>query len=189
MESNLKKIVSCESKLNPKLHTIFRLNSPNILKISKKNLENNSKFYDIIKNTAINSLNVFNFSLGYVGYNEIIFYLKPISKEDDKNGSELIYNGRIQKMTSHLTSIISINYYKNFIGTINNYDNEMLPFFDCKVWQVGKWSEVLDYINERSTINNMIIPAMKIGTVIYLDKNNKQVIENYDSKNILSLVI
>lgn len=199
IESNLKKIVSWESKLNPKSHTIFRLDSPNILKFSKKLLENNigliNQILDSINKTVLDNFYTFRFSLGYVSIDEIILYIKPISKDEDKNGVEMDFNGRIQKMISHLTSKIAIHSYKNLYEGKLNLD--LLPYYECKVWQVDKWNDVLEYINERCNHHHRIIKNLlgsnfeqlsnetKLGMIIMLDKNKKIVSKYLDSKNIL----
>ena len=80
IETNLKKIVTIDNtaKLNPRLHTIFKLEFVNSIKynrILELDKPYDEKIINTIIETGIGCINVFSFSLCYVGFNEIIYYL------------------------------------------------------------------------------------------------------------------
>ena len=170
IEANLKKIVTTDttSKLNQRHHTIFKLEGVNIKKILKKinlNKPFDDNYINTMIDTAIDCFNTFTFSLCYVSCDEIIYYLKPITKDEEDNGFEYDYSGRIQKMVSMLAGKASISFLNNLNKhfTLNN-DSLYNPFFECKVWQVNSFHEVIEYINTQ---------------ILYTLKNSKNLFINY----------
>jgi tRNA(His) 5'-end guanylyltransferase len=169
IKEDLKKIVTVDttSKLNPKYHTIFRLDVFNLHKCLK--VLNLSKPYDdrltnSMIETCIECLNIFSFSLGYVGYGEITYYLKPMTKEEENNGIEYDFSGRIQKMVSMLAGKISVCFYsklQKYFG--HEYLPIYLPYWNCKVSQVNLFDDVIENLSER---------------IIYTLKNSKSLFVN-----------
>lgn len=162
IETNLKKIVTVDTtaKLNPRLHTIFRLDGANFSRYFKK-LDLSRPYDDRLTNsmieTGIECFNTFTFSICYVGYDEITYYLKPVTKEAEDNGFEYDYSGRIQKMVSMLAGKASVIFNTKLI---NYFGKENLPrgfpYWECKVSQVNNFDEVISNLNERiiSTLKN-----------------------------------
>lgn len=162
IEANLKKIVTIDTtiKLNPRLHTIFRLDGVNFSRYLKQ-LELN-KPYDVrltnsIMETGIECFNTFAFSLCYVGYDEIIYYLKPVTKEEEDNGIEYDFSGRIQKMVSMLAGKVSVIFYAKLIKYFS-YENLLkdFPYWECKVLQFNNFNEISETLHNRmgSTLKN-----------------------------------
>lgn len=162
IEANLKKIVTVDTtaKLNPRFHTLFKLEISNFARFNKK--FNLAKPYDdrltnSMIETAIDCFNTFTFCLCYVGYNEIIYYLKPVTKEEDDNGFEYDFSGRIQKMVSMLAGKASAIFNSKLIkyGDLEN-PPKYFPYWECKTWQVNQFNEVIEHLNERmvSTLKN-----------------------------------
>lgn len=162
IEANLKKIVTVDTtaKLNPRSHTLFKLEISNFSRFYKKfNL--NKPYDDRLTNsmieTAIECFNTFTFCLSYVGYNEINYYLKPVTKEEDDNGFEYDFSGRIQKMVSMLAGKASTIFYSKLIKYygIENLP-KYFPYWECKALQVNQFNEVIENLNERiiSTLKN-----------------------------------
>ena len=162
IEANLKKIVTVDTtaKLNPRLHTIFRLDGSNLSRYFKQ-LELNRPYDDRLTNsmieTGIECFNTFTFSLCYVGYDEVTFYLKPVSKEEEDNGFEYDFSGRIQKMVSMLAGKASAIFYGKLIKYFG-LENlpKSAPYWECKVTQTNHFDEVVENLNERivSTLKN-----------------------------------
>jgi tRNA(His) 5'-end guanylyltransferase len=162
IEANLKKIVTVDTtaKLNPRLHTIFRLDGTNFSRYFKK-LELFKPYDDRLTNsmmeTGIECFNTFTFSLCYVGYGEITYYLKPVSKEEEDNGFEYDFSGRIQKMVSMLSGKASAILYSKFIKYFGQENLPgFFPYWECKVSQTNHFDEVIENLNERivSTLKN-----------------------------------
>jgi hypothetical protein len=162
IEANLKKIVTVDTtaKLNPRSHTIFRLDGANFSRYFKQ-LELAKPYDDRLTNsmieTGIECFNTFTFSLCYVGYNEITYYLKPVTKEEEDNGFEYDYGGRIQKMVSVLASKASVIFYSKLI---KYFGQELLPkfypYWECKITQTNVFDDVIENLNECivSTLKN-----------------------------------
>jgi tRNA(His) 5'-end guanylyltransferase len=162
IEANLKKIVTVDTtaKLNPRLHTLFKLEISNFSRFNKHFILD--KPYDerltkSIIETAIDCFNTFTFCLCYVGYNEITYYLKPISKEEFDNGFEYDFSGRIEKMVSMLAGKVSAIFNSKLIKyfgqeTLTKY----CPYWECKTWQVNNFNEMIENLNESivSTLKN-----------------------------------
>lgn len=154
IEANLKKIVTIDTtaKLNPKNHTLFKLELFNLPKIL--NCINLSKPYDVNFNntmieTGIECFNTFGFSLCYVGTHTICYFLKHITKEEENNGIECDFSGKIQKMISIISGKISVI----FNGKLRKYfPNENLtncyPYFECKLSEHVNFDEVVENLNE-----------------------------------------
>jgi tRNA(His) 5'-end guanylyltransferase len=162
IEANLKKIVTVDTtaKLNPRSHTIFRLDGVNLSRYFK-DLNLSKPYDDRLSNamceTGIECFNTLAFSLCYVGYDEITYYLKPVTKEEEDNGFEYDYGGRIQKMVSMLAGKVSTIFYSKIL---KYWDQEQLPkylpYWECKITQVARFDEVIENLNERivSTLKN-----------------------------------
>jgi len=156
IETNLKKIVTIDStaKINSRLHTVFKLdfiNSKKYIKILELNKPFDNKLINTVIETGIECINTFTFSLCYIGFNEIIYYLKPISKDEENNGIEHEYNGRIQKMISILTSKLSATFYSKIIKYFQTENiTNIIPYWECKIIQFNNFNEVIEYINERT---------------------------------------
>ncbi len=157
IETKLKKIVNLENsshnKLNPKLHTLIRLDGHNFSKMVKKlkltkPFDNN--FTQVMKATAIECMDYLNCSLCYTGSDEITYWIKPFTKEQIDNGSELPFSGRIQKIVSLLSGKVSTVFTLK-LGKIIGWDEltNINPHFDCRVWQVDTFDQVVDNIKER----------------------------------------
>lgn len=162
IEANLKKIVTVDTtaKLNPRLHTIFRLDGANFSRYFKE-LKLSKPYDDRLTNsfveTGIECFNTFTFSLCYVGYGEITYYLKPVTKEEEDHGFEYDYGGRIQKMVSMLAGRASTIFYTKLCKYFGQ-DNlpKGFPYWECKITQTHLFDEVIENLNERivSTLKN-----------------------------------
>ncbi len=170
IEHNLKKVVNLENsshnKLSPKLHTLIRLDGHNFSKMIKKiklNKPFDNNFTEIMKSTAIESMDYLNCSMCYVGSDEITYWIKALTKEQIEKGLELPFSGRIQKITSLLSGKISTTFTLKLGKTIGWDKLEGVePHFDCRVWQVQSWEQVLDNFKERMgyvTLNAKIMWA------------------------------
>jgi tRNA(His) 5'-end guanylyltransferase len=162
IEANLKKLVTVDTtaKLNPRSHTIFRLDGVNFSRYFKE-LNLSKPYDDRITNsmieTGIECFNTCTFSLCYVGYGEITYYLKPVTKEEEDNGFEYDYGGRIQKMVSVLASKASTIFYSKLIKYFGLESlPKFYPYWECKITQTHVFDEVIENLNERivSTLKN-----------------------------------
>ena len=162
IEANLKKIVTVDTtaKLNPRSHTLFKLEISNFSRFNKQfNLTKpfDNRLTNSMIETAIECFNTFTCCLCYVGYGEITYYLKPVTKEEDDNGFEYDFSGRIQKMVSMLAGKASILFYNKIIKHFG-LENlpKYFPYWECKTWQVNQFNEVIEHLNERiiSTLKN-----------------------------------
>jgi len=197
IEANLKKIVTVDTtaKLSPRSHTIFRLDGVNFSRYFK-DLGLSKPFDDRLVNamieTGIECFNTCTFSLCYVGYDEITYYLKPVTKEEEDNGFEYDYSGRIQKMVSMLAGKASVCFYSKLL---KYWGSEVLPgylpYWECKVTQVAQFDEVIENLNERivSTLKNsraLFVSAYLPGTelsskeAIKKIQGEKQIDFNYE---------
>jgi tRNA(His) 5'-end guanylyltransferase len=134
--------------LNPSLHTLFRLDGHGFGKFIK-NMKMNKPFDDnftkAMKQTALNGMSYFNFKLGFVGSDEITFYLEPL-----ESGLILPFSGRIEKMNSLLAGYISSTFLSELYKLTNNSKLfELCPHFDCRVWQVDTFKNAIENISER----------------------------------------
>lgn len=162
IEANLKKIVTVDTtaKLNPRHHSIFRLDGANFSRYFKE--LNLTKPYDdrlvnSLIETGIECFNTCTFSLCYVGYGEITYYLKPVTKEEEDHGFEYDYSGRIQKIVSMLAGKASTIFFAKlckYFGAENL--PKVFPYWECKVTQTHLFDEVIENLNERivSTLKN-----------------------------------
>lgn len=162
IEANLKKIVTVDTtaKLNPRLHTIFKLEGANFSRYLKE-LKLSKPFDDRLTNsmieTGIECFNTCTFSLCYVGYDEITYYLKPVTKEEEDHGFEYDYGGRIQKMVSMLAGKVSVCFYSKLF---KYFQSENLPngfpYWECKISQHNHFDEVVENLNVQivSTLKN-----------------------------------
>lgn len=197
IEANLKKIVTVDTtaKLNPRLHTIFKLDGSNFSRYLKA-LELSKPYDDRLTNsmieTGIECFNTFTFSLCYVGYDEITYYLKPVSKEEEDNGFEYDFSGRIQKMVSMLSGKASTIFYSKLIKYFG-LDNlpKCYPYWECKVWQVNQFNEVIENLNERivstfknsrSLFANYYLPGTELSSKEAIKKiqSDKQIDFNFE---------
>ncbi len=162
IEANLKKIVTVDTtaKLNPRSHTIFRLDGVNFSRYFKEldlTKPYDDRFTNAMIETGIECFNTLAFSLCYVGYDEITYYLKPVTKEEEDNGFEYDYGGRIQKMVSMLAGKASTIFYSKILKYWNQEQlPKYFPYWECKVTQYTQFDEVIENLNERivSTLKN-----------------------------------
>jgi len=159
IESNLKKIVNLENnsvnKLNPKLHTLIRLDGHGFSKMVKKmklTKPFDDNFTQAMKLAAIDSMDFLNCSLCFIGSDEITYWIKSLTKEQIDKGSDLPFSGRIQKIVSLMSGRVSTSFSMNF-GKLIGWEliEQCVPHFDCRVWQVDTSDQVLDNIKERIT--------------------------------------
>jgi tRNA(His) 5'-end guanylyltransferase len=189
IEANLKKIVTVDTtaKLNPRSHTIFRLEGSNFSRYFK-DLGLSKPYDDRLTNamveTGIECFNTFAFSLCYVGYDEITYYLKPVTKEEEDNGFEFDFAGRIQKMVSMLASKVSVCFY---LKLLKYWGSELLPgylpYWECKITQTNLFDDVIENLNERivSTLKNsraLFVSAHLPGT----DLSSKEAIKKIQAE-------
>jgi tRNA(His) 5'-end guanylyltransferase len=138
------------STLNPTAHTLLRLDGrrfSRFTKACKLNKPFDEDFTQAMKETAMECfLKMEFFEFGFVGSDEITFYLAPIKEEN----SILPFGGRQDKLISILSGIVSTTFYKKLSARIGHEKLETLvPHFDCRVWQVDHFSDVVSNIKER----------------------------------------
>lgn len=141
-----------ESKLDPMLHTVFRLDGhgfSHLVKSLKLDKPFDDRFTESMKHTLITCINTFNFSLGFVGSDEISYYLKPLTPEQLKKESTLPFSGRIQKMISLLAGKVSVVFCTEMAKLYGPEVVEYLPHFDCRVFQFKTFEQVLENLSER----------------------------------------
>ncbi len=159
IEYNLKKIVNLENnslnKLDPKQHTLIRLDGHHFSKMVKKialTKPFDDNFTEAMKLTASQCMDLLNCSICFVGSDEITYWIKPLTKEQLDKGSELPFSGRIQKIVSLMAGQVSTSFAIN-LGKLIGWDKIIysVPYFDCRVWQVDTVEQVKENIKERIT--------------------------------------
>lgn len=138
-----------ESKLDKSKVTIFRLDGHSFSKFTSNfNKPFDDGFTEAMKQTALKSFNYLNFSIGFVGSDEITLCMFPIIT---KSGElrEIDFSGRIEKMTTLLAGYVSVIFYKEFSKFYSL--EEFNPHFDCRVYQVDTIKDALQNISERIT--------------------------------------
>lgn len=138
-----------EIKLDNKKVTIFRLDGHGFSKFTKnfkKPFDDN--FTNAMKETAKKTFSYFNFSIGFVGSDEITLCIFP-KKTKNNEICEIEFSGRIQKMISLLCGFVSVTFYKEFSKYYSLDD--FTPHFDCRVYQVDTVEDCLKNISERIT--------------------------------------
>ena len=101
-----------------------------------------------MKNTLMKCYDMFGFSMGFVGSDEISLYLKPKTTEEIEKNDSLLFNGRIQKMVSLLAGKVSVVFY-NEIKSLLDLPDDIFPHFDCRVFQFSTFDEVKKNFSER----------------------------------------
>jgi tRNA(His) guanylyltransferase len=136
-----------EENLDKTKITVFRLDGHKFSKFTSnftKPFDNN--FTMSMKQTALKTFEYFDFSIGFVGSDEITLCIVP---KIGKNGEicDMEFSGRIQKMTTLLAGFVSVTFYKEFekFYPMEKYT----PHFDCRVYQVDSIDELLVNISER----------------------------------------
>jgi tRNA(His) 5'-end guanylyltransferase len=102
---------------------------------------------------------------GFVGSDEITIVLW-----EDNPKSQTIYNGRVQKLLSELSSKISVRFNKLLpIYLPEKADKE--PYFDAKIWNVPTLEDVANcfWVREESVYKNSITMAC-LGNKLYSSK-------------------
>ena len=168
-----------ETYLDRSKVTIFRLDGHSFSKFTshfKKPFDDT--FTQAMKQTALKAFDYYNFSLGFVGSDEITFCIFPKKR---KNGElcEIEFSGRVEKMTTLLAGYVSIVFYKEF-NKIYPMDN-FFPHFDCRVYQVDKIADALQNISSRVTYtlkNSRMMFAQNYFSAKQLHKlSSKQAVE------------
>ena len=138
-----------ESKLDKSKVTIFRLDGHSFSKFTSNfNKPFDDGFTEAMKQTALKTFKYFNFSLGFVGSDEITFCIFPtVSKSGEL--CDIEFSGRVEKMTTLLAGYVSVVFYKEFnkFYSLDDY----YPHFDCRVYQVDTIRDALQNISERIT--------------------------------------
>lgn len=136
-----------ESNLSNDKVTIFRLDGHSFSKFTSNfNKPFDDGFTQAMKTTAEKAFNYFDFSLGFVGSDEITLCIFPkLNKNNDL--CDLEFAGRIQKMTTLLAGFISVTFYKEF----SKYHNieDFTPHFDCRVFQVDTVQNAIENVMDR----------------------------------------
>jgi len=138
-----------EKKMDKRKITIFRLDGHAFSKLTSKfEKPFDINFTNVMKETALKTFNYYDFSLGYVGSDEITLCILPrICKTGEL--CNIQFEGRIQKMTTLLSGFVSVVFYKEF----NKFYpmDDFTPHFDCKVYQVDTIEDALKNISDRIT--------------------------------------
>lgn len=137
-----------EQYLDKTKYTLFRLDGHHFSKFTstfKKPFDEH--FTNAMKQTALQTFNEFSFSIGFVGSDEMTFCICP-KKNCEGDVVDINHNGRIQKMTTLLAGYVSVVFYKEISKT---YQTMSIPYFDCRVFQVDTYNQMLEKISERIT--------------------------------------
>lgn len=147
--------------LDKNMITVFRLDGHKFSKFTK-NFEKpfSPEFTEAMKQTALAALEYYNFSVAYVGSDEITLCLLP---KIGRNGEvcDLVINGRIQKMGTLLAGFVSVMFYKTFEKILlekqrdqnvvpqENSLEQHIPHFDCRIFQIHDINDLRANIAER----------------------------------------
>ena len=129
--------------------TVFRLDGHSFSKFTsnfKKPFDD--AFTQAMKQTALKAFEYYNFSLGFVGSDEITLCVFPkIAKTGEL--CDIEFSGRVEKMTTLLACYVYVVFFKEFnkFYPMDNY----LPHFDCRVYQVDTIKDALQNVSERVT--------------------------------------
>jgi tRNA(His) guanylyltransferase len=138
-----------ETHLDKSKITVFRLDGHSFSKFTsrfKKPFDDG--FTQAMKQTALQAFTYYNFSLGFVGSDEITLCILP-KKTHSGELQDIMFSGRVEKMTTLLAGYVSIVFYKEF-GKVYSMDS-YYPHFDCRVYQVDTVGDLLQNISERVT--------------------------------------
>lgn len=136
-----------EQHLDSRLITVFRLDGHKFSKFTK-NFEKpfSPGFTEAMKQTALAALEYYNFSVAYVGSDEITLCILP---KIGRSGTlcDLVISGRIQKMGTLLAGFVSVTFYKEFekFHPLGQY----VPHFDCRIFQIQDMNALRANITDR----------------------------------------
>jgi tRNA(His) guanylyltransferase len=138
-----------ETRLDKSKVTVFRLDGHGFSKFTsnfKKPFDD--AFTQAMKKTALLAFEYYNFSLGFVGSDEITFCIFPQMTKTNEL-CEIEFSGRVEKMTTLLAGYVSVVFYKEFSKwyPMDNY----FPHFDCRVYQLDTIKDALLNVSERVT--------------------------------------
>jgi tRNA(His) guanylyltransferase len=144
-------------KLDKNLFTVFRFDGKSFSKFTKafkKNTAYDICISDALILTARKIMDEYHFHMGFCASDEITMVWKPASGELQT----LMFQGRVQKLISVLSSKVSVVFYQNLIDKIREtysgsdlaqHVSNSFPIFDGRVFQVKDFESVKENIRWR----------------------------------------
>ncbi len=174
-----------DSLLNPKCFTLVRLDGhgfSRFINSCKLNKPFDEDFTNAMKETAMECFKKMDFfEFGFVGSDEITFYLPPIKSYN----SIMPFAGRKDKLISISSGMASTVFYKKLASYIGYEDLEhLVPHFDCRILQVETFAEVISNIKER------ILFTIKNSRMMFAQKYiSHTILNNMSSRDAIDLVL
>lgn len=132
--------VESDRILIPNLPILVRLDGKSFHNYCKRMVRPfDSKFHDLMDQTAIFMLEQTNAVVSYVQSDEISLIIWNYNRPD----SQVMFNGRIQKLTSVLVSMATAFFNSK---AVEYFPDKPLAFFDCRVFNVPTSEEAVNCI-------------------------------------------
>ncbi len=147
---------SMNMNLMPTLPIMMRFDGSSFSTFTKGlNRPYDQRLTDLMIESCKYLVDITNARCGFVGSDEITIVLW-----EDKELSQTIYNGRVEKLLSELASKLSVRFNK----LLPNYLPEKVdkePYFDAKIWNVPTLEDVANcfWVREESVTKNAITMA------------------------------
>ena len=174
-----------DSLLNPKCYTLLRLDGhrfSRFVKVCKLNKPFDEDFTNAMKETAMETFKKMDFfEFGFVGSDEMTFYLPPIKSYN----SIMPFAGRKDKLISISAGIASTIFYKKLASRIGYEKLEnLVPHFDCRIWQVETFADVISNIKER------VLFTLKNSRMMFAQEYiSHKILNNMSSRDAINLVL